>query len=161
MKERNTLAWYSYFLMNVPESFILIGVSLAVFGISVKDNLKACIIFAFTQGAIIFVANTLIENSYKPFLTFLSFFIMLMVIFRYSLLKTLIITLTSFVFLGLFEVVFSLTYVHIFPVSYEELLTMPLKRILSSFMFVQVPMLLTLYVLLKFKLKIKLPSFID
>lgn len=154
------MAWYSYFLMNVPECLILLFVSLAIFGISIKENLKSCILFAFTQGAFIFWANTYVQNSYKPFLTLISFFVILLIVFRYSLLKTLILTLTSYVLLGVFEVVLFLAYVEIFSASYEELFTIPWKRILASFMFAQLPMLLTLYVLIKFKLKIKLPGFV-
>lgn len=154
------MAWYSYFLMNVPESFILLALPFVLFGISIKENLKSMLLFAVVQGASIFIISVVMHNPFKPFITFLSFYLLVFLFFRFHLLKTLVITLTTFVFLTVFEIIISLIVYQIIDITFEIVFANPLYRILASFVLVQIPMLLTILVILKFNLKIKLPTFL-
>lgn len=154
------MAWYSFFLMNIPETFIIIALPFVLFGLSIQKHFKQMLVFAFTQGAVIFLASVFLQNSFKPFITLLSFYFLVVFIFRFSFLKSLIITLTTFVFLVVIETITTLAIIYFIDISYIELFNNPLLRILTSFVMVQLPMLLIILVLNKCKLTIKLPSYI-
>ena len=154
------MAWYSYFLMNVPESLIMLALPFVLFGISIRSNLKSMLIFAFLQGSVAFILSTFLQTSLKPFLTLFLFFFLVFFIFRFQLLKSLVITLTSFIFLVIFEIITTLSVVQFLNLSYEELFNNSWMRIMASLIMVQIPMILTIILLLKFNLKIKLPAFL-
>ncbi|MFN7249365.1 MAG: hypothetical protein ACK4M9_00995 [Anaerobacillus sp.] len=155
------MTWFSYFLMNAPESFILLALPFALFGISIRENLKPLIVFALTQGLVAFMLSVYMHTSFKPFLTFLSFCLLVFYIFRFSFLKALVITLSTFVLLVIFEIITTLSIVQFLNISYDDIFSNPWLRILISLIMVQLPMLLTIFVLLKFKVKIKLPAFLN
>lgn len=155
------MAWYSYFLMNVPETFILLALPFVLFGISIRENLKLMIAFSLTQGLVVFMLSVFMHTSFKPFLTFLSFCLLVFYIFRFNFLKALVITLSTFVFIVVFEVITTLSIVQFLNISYDDIFSNPWLRIIISLIMVQLPMLLTIFVLLKFKLKIKLPAFLN
>lgn len=154
------MAWYSYFLMNVPESLIMLALPFVLFGISIRSNLKSMLIFAVLQGSVAFILSTFLQTSLKPFLTLFFFFFLVFIIFRFQLLKSVVITLTSFIFLVIFEIITTLSVVELLNLSYEELFSNSWMRIMASLIMVQIPMILTIMLLLKFNLKIKLPAFL-
>ncbi|MDQ0252991.1 signal transduction histidine kinase [Evansella vedderi] len=154
------MSWYSYFLLSVPEAFILPLFLFVLFGISIRDKLKPLILFAFIHGGFAFLLSMYFENSYKPFLTFGIFFLLLVILFRFKVLKSLFLTLTAFIALGLFEVLLTLFLINVFPIdlNYAEILSNPWKRILFSYITLQIPLLILTFILLKLRIKIKLPQ---
>ncbi|WP_062051886.1 hypothetical protein [Bacillus sp. JCM 19034] len=77
------MTWYSYFLMTLPETFVLILVALVLFGLPVKEKIRTILLFAAVQGAFAFSFSIFMQNSLKPFFTFFTFFAL--VIFNFPL----------------------------------------------------------------------------
>lgn len=154
------MAWYSLIFMNIPETFVLLALPFALLGVSIRGNLKSMIVFSLTQGMLVFLLSVYLHSSVKPFLSLLSFLFLVFFLFRFRFLKALIITLTGFVFLVLFEVVNSLVIVHLLNISFDDIFNNSWLRILVSILAVQIPMLLTMLIILRFKLKIRLPAFL-
>ncbi|GAE29648.1 hypothetical protein [Halalkalibacter hemicellulosilyticus] len=154
------MTWYSYLFMSLPETFVLLVVSFVLFGLPIKEKTKSILLFAVIQGVIVFISSLYMQNSLKPFLTFLSFYLLVWLIFRYHPLISLVITLTSFLFLVVFEVTLTFAFIQFFPISYEELFADPWIRIVTSFAMVQIPILLIAWILHKFHWTIRLPAFV-
>ncbi|OIJ12245.1 hypothetical protein BKP37_14290 [Anaerobacillus alkalilacustris] len=151
------MAWYSYFLLSVPEAFFLLTLVFALLGVSIKDKLKSMIAFSFLYGAVAFALTIFVQHSSKPLLTFIAFALFAASIFRFKVINGFIISLIAFVLINIFEIAFILLYLQIFSITIEQILSSTWLRILISYAAVQIPMLLTTLLLLKFNLKIKLP----
>ncbi|OIJ20808.1 hypothetical protein BKP45_08415 [Anaerobacillus alkalidiazotrophicus] len=151
------MAWYNLFLLSIPEAFILLTLVFMLLGISIKDKLKSILIFSFLYGGVAFTLTLFINITLKPFLTFIAFALFVAVIFRFKLINGFIISLIAFVLINIFEIAFILLYLQIFSITIEQILASPLLRTLISYAAVQIPMLLTTLLLLKFNLKIKMP----
>lgn len=153
------MTWYSYFLMTLPETFALIMIAFVLFGLPIKRKINSILLFSAIQGVFSFTFSILMQNSLKPFLTLLSFFILVIFIFRYHPFVSLVISLTSYFFLVIFEVSFTFLFLQIFSISYEALFEMPWIRILMSNMVVQLPILILALFIHKFNWVIRLPIF--
>lgn len=152
------MAWFSYFLLSVPEVIFMVTVAFALLGIAIKEKLKSILIFAFIYGAFAFSLSMFFEVAFKPFITFTIFSLLLALIFRFKLHHAFLIGLISFVFLSIYEITFVLLYIELFSISYEQILTTPWLRIALGILAVHVPLLITTLILLKFNLKFKIPS---
>ncbi|OIJ20806.1 hypothetical protein BKP45_08405 [Anaerobacillus alkalidiazotrophicus] len=151
------MAWFSYFLLSVPEAFFMILIAFALVNIAIKENIKSMIIFSFLYGGVAFLLSTYMQTSLKPLITFIIFGLLVAGVFHIKLINGFIISLIAFFFLHTYEIIFILLYVQIFPITIEQIVSSPWLRILAGYFAVQIPILITTLVLLKFNLKIKLP----
>ncbi|MFA9456502.1 hypothetical protein ACERJO_06965 [Halalkalibacter sp. AB-rgal2] len=154
------MSWYSYLFMSLPETFVLLVVAFVLFGLPIKEKLKSILLFAVIQGAFVFIFSLYMQNSLKPFLSLLSFYLLIWLIFRYHPLISVMITLTSYLFLVIFELTLTFSFIQFYPISYEELFADPWIRIAASFTMVQIPILLIAWVLHKLHWTIRLPAFV-
>ncbi|MCT8139392.1 hypothetical protein H1D32_17785 [Anaerobacillus sp. CMMVII] len=150
------MAWFSYFLLSVPEAFLLLTVPFALLGISIKKNLKSMIIFAFVYGGAAFSLSIFLQTSLKPFITITIFSLLVAFFFRFKILHGFIIGLISFVILSIFEMTIILLYIDVFSITYEQIFESPWLRIILGIFAVQLPLLLTTLILLKFKVRLPL-----
>lgn len=151
------MTWYSLFLLSIPEALVLILFPIVLFGLSIRDKIKSLLLFALIHGSFAFTVSVFLDQSLKPFLTIGSFLLLTMIIFRVKLLHALIITLTAYITLTFCEVFISLIFIEIFPYTFDEILSTPWIRIIYSYFTAQIPILLTILVLIKFKVNIRLP----
>lgn len=150
------MAWYSYFLLCVPEALAVTLLSFTLLGISLKENKKSIIYFALTYGLVAFILNIYLVNSLKPILTLFFFSILISFLFKRKLVDGFIIGLTSFVCLILFELTFSLLYTALFDLNYDYLLSHAWQRILVSASTTSIPMLLVALIVYKKNYSIKI-----
>lgn len=150
------MAWYSYFLLCIPEALAVILLTFTLLGISLKENSKSIMLFAFIYGLAAFILNIFLVNSLKPILTLIFFSILASYLFKRKLLDGFIIGLISFVCLILFELTFSILYTSLFNLNYDYLLTHPWQRILVSAVTTTIPMLLVAFILYKKNYSIKI-----
>ncbi|OMP66442.1 hypothetical protein [Domibacillus epiphyticus] len=151
------MAWYSYFLLNVPETLAMIGLTFILFGISIKENVKSIVTFSILYGAAAFSLNIGMSNSLKPFILLIIYSLLISIIFRYSFVNGLILSLVSFILLSFCEITFSVLYIHLFSLNYDDVLSHPWKRILASYCTAIIPMAVLGVVLNKLPIKIKFP----
>lgn len=149
------MAWFSYFLLSVPEAFLLLAVSFALFGISIKEHLKNMIIFALLLGGITFILSIFMDNSLKAVLNILAFTLLVVVLFRLKILHGFILSVIGFILLLLFEIVLLIPLTNVIP--FEQIIASPWLRILFGLLTIHIPLLLTLFIIQKFKLTIKIP----
>lgn len=149
------MAWFSYFLLSVPEAFLLLAVSFALFGISIKEHLKNMIIFALLLGGITFILSIFMDNSLKAVLNILAFTLLAVVLFRLKILHGFILSVIGFILLLLFEIVLLIPLTNVIP--FEQIIASPWLRILFGLLTIHIPLLLTLFIIQKFKLTIKIP----
>ncbi|OLN21546.1 hypothetical protein BTO30_14235 [Domibacillus antri] len=154
------MAWYSYFLLNVPEAITLIGFVFALFGISMKDHIKSILIFSLLYGAAAFTLSIWMNNSLKPVLMLILFSVLAAILFRMTFTHGFILALISFVCLTVLELVFTLLYLQIFSLQYNEILNSPWTRIAIGYGAVILPMSMISYVLYKRRVKINIPLFV-
>ena len=85
------MEWYSYFLLNVPESFGMIMLTLVLLGIFNKRDKKSIIMFSFINGGVSFTLNIFMANSLKPLLLFIVFSLLVSLLFRQNIINAFII----------------------------------------------------------------------
>jgi hypothetical protein len=149
------MAWFSYFLLSVPEAFFILAVSFALFGISIKQHLKSMIIFALLYGGAAFTLSIFMNNSFKPILNTIVFALLVAALFRIKFHYGFIISIIGIIFLVLFEIILLLPLTQIIPI--EEIVTNPWIRILAGVLTIHIPMLITILIIQRFKLTIKTP----
>ncbi|MFN7249368.1 MAG: hypothetical protein ACK4M9_01010 [Anaerobacillus sp.] len=149
------MTWFSYFLLSVPEAFLLLAVSFALFNISVKKNLKSMIIFAIIYGGVSFSLNIFMDTSIKPLISLTVFTLLVIVLFRLKVLYGFIIGIISFILLVLFELLLLLPLSQVIPL--EQIVASPWLRILAGVLTIHLPLLIIILVIKKFKLSIKVP----
>ncbi|MCT2534711.1 hypothetical protein NC661_04780 [Aquibacillus koreensis] len=151
------MAWFSYFLLSVPEAFLLLAVSFALFGISISKEIKSMVIFSFLYGGITFSLSIIMQSSLKPLLTFIIFSLLVAYFFRFKLISGIIIGLISFIFLFTFEILMVPLFMQLFSLSVEQIISTPWLRIAAGLFTLHLPMLLLLLFFKLSNLKIKLP----
>lgn len=151
------MAWYSYFLLNVPEDLSMLVLTFVLLGIPIKKNRKSIIWFSFIQGGLTFILNMYMANSFKPLLLFITFSLLVAILFKIKLINSIIITLFAFVSLLLFELTIVTFSLMIFSLNFDMLLENPSKRILISLCSVTLPMLISAFILNKLQIKVKMP----
>ncbi len=151
------MAWFSYFLLSVPEAFLLLAVTFVLFGISIKEKLKSIILFAFLWGGVTFTLSVIVinYNSLKPLITITFFALLVKFLFRFKLVHGFILSVIGFIMLILFEIIFLLPLIQVIP--FEQIAASPWLRILAGVLTIHLPLLLTWFILQKFNLKIKMP----
>ncbi|MFA9557653.1 hypothetical protein ACERII_10145 [Evansella sp. AB-rgal1] len=157
------MSWYSFILLSVPEAFILALFLFILFRINVRDNTQHLILFAVIYGGFTFLLSVYFDTSYKPFLTFTMFILLMLLLFRFKPVQSLLLGLSAFVTLGLMELFLTLILIHVFPINlnYAEILSDPWTRILFSYITALIPLLLLTMLLHKLRLKIDLFALIS
>lgn len=145
------MAWYSYFLMSVPENIVMLLVTFAFFGLKIKKNVNKILLFALLQGAVAFSASVFLDNAFKPLITITTFVILMTMIFKFKWYYSILASFFTLVILAIFEIFVALTFVPLFSIDMQEVLMNPTLRIVFSYMMI-IPMLLLAFILLKFNL---------
>ena len=151
------MTWYSYFLLNIPEAFSMLVLTFVLLGIPIKEKRKPIILFSFIFGGVAFILNLYMANSLKSLLLCITFFILVVVIFKMKIINSFVVVLCAYVLLVLNELIIIIFIVAIFSMDYAVILENPWKRILISLFGVTLPMLLLASVLKKLKMKVKVP----
>ena len=154
-RKEDYMAWFSYFLLSVPEAFLLLAVTFTLLSISIKENLKKMILFAFLWGGVAFTFSILMNSSIKPVINFTFFAIILIVLFRFKILTGIIISLISYILLVALEIIILIPLTQVIP--FEQIAASPWLRILAGVFVIHIPLLLIWFILQKFNLKIKIP----
>ncbi|MBB5174196.1 hypothetical protein [Texcoconibacillus texcoconensis] len=149
------MEWFSFFLLSFPEVLLMLAVSFALLGISIKENLKSMIIFSLLYGGVSFTLNIYMMNSVKPLINLTVFALLVVIIFQFKMLHGFIISIIGFIFLVFFEIILLLPLTQIIP--FEQIAASPWLRILAGIMTIHIPLLVTLLVIQRFKLVIKIP----
>ena len=151
------MEWYSYFLLNVPESFGMIMLTLVLLGIFNKRDKKSVIKFSFINGGVSFTLNIFMANSLKPLLLFIVFSLLVSLLFRQNIINAFIIGLLAFVELTIFELTLLPIYIKIFSISYSVLLEDTWQRIFATWFTLIMPMLTVAWILKKLRIQFKIP----
>ncbi|ADU31979.1 hypothetical protein [Evansella cellulosilytica] len=154
------MSWYSYFLLNVPETLLMLVITLLLLGFSIKEHAKPILLVAFLQGAVAFALSIYMQNPLKPFVTIITFTVLVAFLFKRTMLQGFTIALIAFFILSFYEITFSLINMYVFDADYTAIQADPWKRVTTGFITIQLPMLVTVLLLLKFKLKINIPFLI-
>ncbi|MFA9556680.1 hypothetical protein ACERII_05185 [Evansella sp. AB-rgal1] len=149
------MEWFSFFLLSFPEAFLMLAVSFALFGISIKENVKSMVIFSLLYGGVAFTLSIFMMNSVKPIINLTVFVLLVVMIFRFKILHGFIIGIIGFILLVFFEIMLLLPLKQIIP--FEQIAANPWLRVLAGIMTIHIPLLVTLLVLQRFKLVIKIP----
>jgi len=149
------MEWFSFFLLSFPEAFLMVAVSCALLGISIKENLKSMMIFSLLYGGVAFTLSTYMTNSIKPLINLTVFALLVAFLFRLKVLHGFIIGIIAFILLVFFEIILLLPLTQIIP--FEQIAASPILRILAGVMTIHIPLLITLLIVKKFKLTIKIP----
>ncbi|MCD8501334.1 MAG: hypothetical protein LRY71_06150 [Bacillaceae bacterium] len=140
------MAWYSYFFLNLPEAFFMLATAFAVLGIAWKSNKNSMFLFSILYGGIAFSVSIFIQNSFKPLLTLISFFLLVIILFRFSIIKSFIICIIAFLSVSIFEIILFLPIIQLSSFTFEQIQESPLLRILAGIFTIQAPLLLTILV---------------
>ncbi|WP_280770051.1 hypothetical protein [Salipaludibacillus daqingensis] len=149
------MEWFSFFLLSFPEAFLMLAVSFALLGISIKENLKPMIIFSLLYGGVAFTLSFYMMDSIKPLINLTVFALLIVIIFHFKILHGFIIGIIGFILLVFFEIILLLPLTQIIP--FEQIAASPWLRILAGIMTIHIPLLVTLIVIQRFKLVIKIP----
>ncbi|WP_096200341.1 hypothetical protein [Bacillus sp. FJAT-45350] len=149
------MEWFSFFLLSFPEAFFMLAVSFALFGISIKKNLKSLLIFSVLYGGVAFTLSIYMMNSVKPLINLTVFALLVVIIFRFKILHGFIIGIIGFILLVFFEIILLLPLTQIIP--FEQIAAGTWSRILAGIITIHIPLLVTLLVIQRFKLVIKIP----
>ncbi|MDT8860752.1 hypothetical protein N0O92_10945 [Alkalihalobacillus sp. MEB130] len=149
------MEWFSFFLLSFPEAFLMLAVSFALLGVSIKGNIKSMIIFSLVYGGVAFTLSIFMMNSIKPLINLTVFALLVVIIFKFKILNGFIIGIIGFLLLVFFEIILLLPLTQIIP--FEQIAASPWLRILAGIMTIHLPLLVTLLVIQKFKLVIKVP----
>lgn len=149
------MEWFSFFLLSFPEAFLMVAVSFALLGISIKENLKSMIIFSLLYGGVAFTLSIYMTNSIKPLINLTVFALLVAFLFRLKVLHGFIIGIIAFILLVFFEIILLLPLTQIIP--FEQIAASPMLRILAGVMTIHIPLLITLLIVKKFNLTIKIP----
>lgn len=150
------MAWYSYFLLNVPEAFSQLLLTFVLLGIPIKENRKSIIWFSFIHGVAAFTLNSYMTNSLKPLLLMVIFSILIAIIFKMKIINSFIIGLFAVVIVVLFELIFVIGS-NLLSINIEMLLENPWNRIVVGFCVITLPMLIMAWIIKKLKISIKIP----
>ncbi|MDG5788507.1 hypothetical protein QA612_13545 [Evansella sp. AB-P1] len=149
------MEWFSFFLLSFPEAFLMLAVSFAILGISIKENLKSMIIFSLLYGGVAFILSIYMMNSVKPIINLTVFVLLLVIIFHFKILHGFIIGIIGFILLIFFEIILLLPFTQLVP--FEQIAASPWLRIFAGITTIHIPLLVTLLVIQRFKLVIKIP----
>lgn len=151
------MAWYSYFLLNIPEALSMIVLTFVLLGVSIKNNRKSIIWFSFIYGGVAFIFNLYMTNALKPLIMFVIFSILVVLLFKMKIVNGFIIALFAFVLVILFELTFLTFYIKMVSLNYEVILENPWQRISASICTITLPMLTIAWILKKLKIQVKMP----
>ncbi|MEW9052101.1 MAG: hypothetical protein AB2392_13160 [Neobacillus sp.] len=126
------MAWYSYFLLSLPETFAVLALTFVLLGISIKTKKRQFIIFSILYSAIAFSAELYMTFSFKVYLLVLIFALLASFIFKFTFIQGVIVSLVCFICLVFFQTILILLYMAIFSLNIEEILSDPWKRILLA-----------------------------
>ncbi len=149
------MEWFSFFLLSFPEAFLMLAVSFALLGVSIKKNLKSMIIFSLLYGGVTFTLSMFMMNSVKPIINLTLFALLVVVIFKFKILHGFIFAIIGFILLVFFEIILLLPLTQVIP--FEQITANPWLRIFAGIMTIHLPLLVTLLVIQRFKLIIKIP----
>lgn len=148
------MAWYSYFLLALPEVVITTILTFVLLGISIKENRDAFIIYCLICSAIAFSLELFLPFSFKVYMLFIIQSLMISLIFKRKLLHGAFISLIFFVCLAIYQTSIFLIYISVFSLDISEILSDPWKRIFANMGSI-IPMALTALILYKYKINFK------
>jgi hypothetical protein len=126
------MAWYSYFLLSLPETFAALALTFVLLGISIKAKKRQFIIFSILYSAIAFSAELYMTFSFKVYLLVLIFALLASFIFKLTFIQGVIVSLVCFICLVFFQTIFILLYMALLSLNFEEIVRDPWKRILLA-----------------------------
>lgn len=147
------MAWYSYFLLSLPETLAAVALTFVLLGISIKANRQSYLLLSVLYSAIAFFADQYMTFSFKVYLLFVVVALLVSLFFKLKIIQGFLFALIFYILIFTFQTVFILLYTQLFSIDMETILASPWKRILIANA-TNLPMALAAYVFYKKNIKI-------
>lgn len=130
---------------NFIEAYILMLLFITILNINTSRKNK--IIYIFSVGIVSIISRYLIPNPYNTYFNLIYIFISIRLTFKTSILKSISALIIPFLIEIITELIFSKLYYYIFNINYEIGFTIPLHRLIGTFLIYII--LYFIYILLK------------
>lgn len=147
------MAWYSYFLLSLPETLAAVALTFVLLGISIKLNGTSYLLLSVLYSAIAFFADQYMTFSFKVYLLFVVFALLSSLFFKLKISQGFLFALIFYISIFTFQTVLILLYTQLFSLDLETVLASPWKRILIANS-TNFPIALAAYVFYKKNIKI-------
>ncbi|WP_066054258.1 hypothetical protein [Robertmurraya korlensis] len=142
------MAWYSYFLLSLPETLAALALTFVLLGISIRTNQKPYLLLSVLYSAIAFFADQYMSFSFKVYLLFVVLALLTSLFLKLKIIQGFLVSLIFYISIFTFQTVFILLYTLLFSLDFHTVLASPWKRILLANA-TNLPMALAAYVLYK------------
>lgn len=147
------MAWYSYFLLSLPETLAAVALTFVLLGIPIKANRKSYLLLSVLYSAIAFFADQYMTFSFKVYLLFVVVALLVTLFLKRKITQGFLFALIFYISIFTFQTAFILLYSQLFSLNIETILASPWKRILIANAS-NLPMALAAYVFYKKNIKI-------
>jgi hypothetical protein len=142
------MAWYSYFLLSLPETLAVLALTFVLLGISIRTYQKPYLLLSVLYSAIAFFADQYMTFSFKVYLLFVVLALLTSLFLRLKFIQGFLVSLIFYILIFTFQTVFILMYTVLFSLDFHTVLASPWKRILLANA-TNLPMALAAYVFYK------------
>ncbi len=147
------MAWYSYFLLSLPETLAAVALTFVLLGIPLKANGKSYLLLSILYSAIAFFADQYMTFSFKVYLLFVVVALLVTLFLKLKITQGFLFALIFYISIFTFQTAFILLYTQLFSLNIETILASPWKRILIANAS-NLPMALAAYIFYKKNIKI-------
>jgi hypothetical protein len=152
------MAWYSFFLISLPEAIAIVSLLYGLFGIGIKCRTNVFLGLVFSFAVLIYTTTLYMENQNIKLVTNLVVFILLIRLLqrtRWS--YSVILGIVGFVVAMIYQLGFSFLIVAIWNVDFNKALEIPWQRVALASPTI-LAMSFTARILYKHQIFIKLPG---
>lgn len=142
------MAWYSYFLLSLPETLAALALTFVLLRISIRTNKKNYLLLSVSYSAIAFSADQYMTFSFKVYLLFVVLALLTSLFFKLKIIQGFLVSLIFFILIFTFQTVLILFYTLLFSLDFQTVLASPWKRIFLANA-TNLPMAIAAFVLYK------------